>query len=432
MPPSMSNFESPSVAPVRADSCVQLVAVLAQVRPERLEQRRALVEGQLAQRRAADRAAVGERGRPCRRRRSRPGRPRSPVTASCTGAPSAGGSNHDPRRSCADGILDAPSHLLTDRSVIHASVPAWSERQQDPVAADDGRRRGLGAPWASRSSHHGPGTRRARMVVRDDMVNGHDIAHGGLVFALADTAFACACNSWGPVTVAAGAEIVFVAPARLGDVLRGRGRDAQPVRAHRHLRRHRAPRRRGGRRVPRPQPTGCAHAARRTRRRARRRGRPGLRPGVVLAAAVEVFNERGFDGTSMEDLARRLGIAKSAIYHHVAARTRCSGSRSTGRSPGWSRLPVDVRAADAPADRPARDCWCAAASRCCVAHLPYVTLLLRVRGNSERRTRTHWPAAGASTGSSPISSARPCPTATSVRTSTRRSPRACSSGWSTR
>jgi acyl-CoA thioesterase len=58
-----------------------------------------------------------------------------------------------------------------------------------------------------------------RMTVTETMVNGHDIAHGGLVFALADTAFACACNSHGPVTVAAGAEIVFVAPVRLGDVL---------------------------------------------------------------------------------------------------------------------------------------------------------------------------------------------------------------------
>src|SRR4051812_47303210 len=66
---------------------------------------------------------------------------------------------------------------------------------------------------------HAPGRARARMVVRPDMVNGHQLAHGGLVFALADTAFACACNSHGPVTVAAGAEIVFVAPARLGDVL---------------------------------------------------------------------------------------------------------------------------------------------------------------------------------------------------------------------
>jgi len=55
--------------------------------------------------------------------------------------------------------------------------------------------------------------------VRDNMVNGHAIAHGGLIFALADTAFACACNSFGPVTVAASADIVFVAPARAGDVL---------------------------------------------------------------------------------------------------------------------------------------------------------------------------------------------------------------------
>jgi acyl-CoA thioesterase len=58
-----------------------------------------------------------------------------------------------------------------------------------------------------------------RMTVREDMVNGHAVAHGGLVFMLADTAFACACNSFGPVTVAASAEIVFVAPARAGDVL---------------------------------------------------------------------------------------------------------------------------------------------------------------------------------------------------------------------
>jgi phenylacetic acid degradation protein PaaD len=54
---------------------------------------------------------------------------------------------------------------------------------------------------------------------REDMLNGHAMAHGGLIFTLADTAFACACNSFGPVTVAASADIVFVAPARAGDVL---------------------------------------------------------------------------------------------------------------------------------------------------------------------------------------------------------------------
>jgi len=65
----------------------------------------------------------------------------------------------------------------------------------------------------------GEGRAVTRMRVRDDMVNGHAIAHGGLIFALADTAFACACNSFGPVTVAASADIVFIGPARSGDVL---------------------------------------------------------------------------------------------------------------------------------------------------------------------------------------------------------------------
>src|SRR5487761_1378484 len=71
---------------------------------------------------------------------------------------------------------------------------------------------------------YGPGWARTRMTVRDDMVNGHGICHGGLIFSLADTAFACACNSWGPVTVAAGADIVFVAPGRGGDKLTAEAR----------------------------------------------------------------------------------------------------------------------------------------------------------------------------------------------------------------
>lgn len=58
-----------------------------------------------------------------------------------------------------------------------------------------------------------------RMTVRGEMVNGHAIAHGGYIFAVADSAFALACNSRGSATVAAGADVVFVAPARLGDVL---------------------------------------------------------------------------------------------------------------------------------------------------------------------------------------------------------------------
>jgi acyl-CoA thioesterase len=58
-----------------------------------------------------------------------------------------------------------------------------------------------------------------RMRVTGDMVNGHAMTHGGYVFMLADTAFACACNSHGPVTVAAGADISFLRPTKAGDVL---------------------------------------------------------------------------------------------------------------------------------------------------------------------------------------------------------------------
>ena len=90
--------------------------------------------------------------------------------------------------------------------------------EPDPVEsmmATDAASRALGITLLD----YGDGRARATMTVRDDMVNGHGICHGGMIFSLADTAFACACNSWGPVTVAAGADIVFIAPARLGDVL---------------------------------------------------------------------------------------------------------------------------------------------------------------------------------------------------------------------
>ena len=63
------------------------------------------------------------------------------------------------------------------------------------------------------------GTATARLRITDTMVNGHGIAHGGFLFSLADTAFACACNGRGVATVAASATITFVAPARSGDEL---------------------------------------------------------------------------------------------------------------------------------------------------------------------------------------------------------------------
>src|SRR5215469_10214239 len=64
-----------------------------------------------------------------------------------------------------------------------------------------------------------PGRARMRMDVRDDMINGHDICHGGLIFTFADSAFAFACNARNHVTVAAGAEIHFVTPASKGETL---------------------------------------------------------------------------------------------------------------------------------------------------------------------------------------------------------------------
>jgi acyl-CoA thioesterase len=64
-----------------------------------------------------------------------------------------------------------------------------------------------------------PGRARARMTIREDMTNGLALGHGGLIFTLADTAFAYACNSANRNTVAAGGDIVFVSPARLGETL---------------------------------------------------------------------------------------------------------------------------------------------------------------------------------------------------------------------
>jgi acyl-CoA thioesterase len=88
----------------------------------------------------------------------------------------------------------------------------------DPVTRmleEDAASRALGIDVSDVAGGHAT----ARMPIRADMVNGHGIAHGAFLFAVADTAFACACNSYGPVTVAAAADITFIAPARLGDLL---------------------------------------------------------------------------------------------------------------------------------------------------------------------------------------------------------------------
>lgn len=76
-----------------------------------------------------------------------------------------------------------------------------------------------------------PGRVSVAMTVRAGMLNGHRSCHGGMIFALADSAFAFACNSHGAVTVAAGVSIEFLAPAREGDELTAEAVELQ--RSHR-------------------------------------------------------------------------------------------------------------------------------------------------------------------------------------------------------
>ncbi|WP_219470940.1 TetR/AcrR family transcriptional regulator [Nonomuraea rhizosphaerae] len=114
---------------------------------------------------------------------------------------------------------------------------------------------------------------------------------------------------------------------------------------------------------------------------ATRRRKRGHDPESVLSIAVGVFNERGYDGTSMEDLARALGVTKSAIYYHVPGKEQIL-SRALDRAlDGLFAMIADERAAAGPAiDRLE---WVVRQSvRILVDRLPYVTLLLRVRGNS--------------------------------------------------
>ncbi|MDI9978848.1 TetR/AcrR family transcriptional regulator [Rhodococcus sp. IEGM 1307] len=124
----------------------------------------------------------------------------------------------------------------------------------------------------------------------------------------------------------------------------------------------------------------------RTTRRTGGPGRPGYDLDSLLAVAVKVFNDKGYDGTSMEVLAQELGITKSSIYHHVSGKAELlelalsralnallavttEQQASTGRN--IDRLEYMVRRT----------------AELLIVELPYVTLLLRVRGNSavERR-----------------------------------------------
>lgn len=117
-------------------------------------------------------------------------------------------------------------------------------------------------------------------------------------------------------------------------------------------------------------------------RRPGRRGRPGYDLESLLAVAVELFNERGYDGTSMEDLSRKLGITKSAIYHHVRSKEellRLAVNR------GLDGLFAEVDALDAVEGKAIDklEHLVRASVGVLVEQLPFVTLLLRVRGNSQ-------------------------------------------------
>ena len=90
-----------------------------------------------------------------------------------------------------------------------------AERSADAMWTDDRASQGLGMTLEA----VGPGTATLSMTLGEDMVNGHAIGHGGFTFALADSAFAFACNSYNRSTVAAGAEIRFRRPTHLGDRL---------------------------------------------------------------------------------------------------------------------------------------------------------------------------------------------------------------------
>ncbi len=113
-----------------------------------------------------------------------------------------------------------------------------------------------------------------------------------------------------------------------------------------------------------------------------RRGRPGHDLESVLAVAVEVFNERGYDGTSMRDLSLRLGIAKSAIYHHVTGKEELLSLALDRALTGLSSVADRARALHAPAIE-RLEYLVRGSVEVLEAELPYVTLLLRVRGNTE-------------------------------------------------
>jgi AcrR family transcriptional regulator len=113
----------------------------------------------------------------------------------------------------------------------------------------------------------------------------------------------------------------------------------------------------------------------------RRRGRPGHDQDAVLTAAVRLFNERGYEATSMGDLAERLGITKSSIYHHVTSKQELLRMAVDYALDGLFEASRQVESLDAPAiDR--LESLIRRSVLVLADRLEFVTLLLRVRGNT--------------------------------------------------
>ena len=115
---------------------------------------------------------------------------------------------------------------------------------------------------------------------------------------------------------------------------------------------------------------------------AARRGRPGYDLESLLQVAVKLFNERGYDGTSMEDLSRKLGISKSAIYHHVPSKEELL-RLAVGRA--LDELFAVAHGAESAEGRAIDrlEHLVRGSVHVLVDQLPFVTLLLRVRGNTK-------------------------------------------------
>ena len=121
-----------------------------------------------------------------------------------------------------------------------------------------------------------------------------------------------------------------------------------------------------------------------TARPTRRTGLPG-RPGYdldsLLAVAVKVFNDKGYDGASMEVLAKKLGITKSSIYHHVSGKSELLELALSRALNALFAVTTEEGATTGPyIDR--LEYLVRRSVEVLVAELPYVTLLLRVRGNT--------------------------------------------------